>query len=230
MDAGNLGGALRAIGARASRRSRPAGLKCVPQSRWSAPSTCPAPAPPLSRRNPNHEAAHCRMDRRGCLRRAGGRRLAHLCRPGVLRALGLDAADLADRRSHSRDQVRLHDPPRRHRGLQAAPPRSRHPGQGPRQACDRPAGRDDLLSRQHGSDKRAAAQGTLAAPASPGCAPRAAENIPLTKIAPGHYFVMGDCRGDSADSRVWGTLPGSLVVGRVFVIVWRFGHPYFHWF
>ncbi len=57
-----------------------------------------------------------------------------------------------------------------------------------------------------------------------------AENIPLTKIAPGHYFVMGDCRGDSADSRVWGTLPGSLVVGRVFVIVWRFGHPYFHWF
>ncbi|MGO9149819.1 MAG: signal peptidase I [Acidimicrobiales bacterium] len=63
-----------------------------------------------------------------------------------------------------------------------------------------------------------------------GLCTEAAENIPLTKIAPGHYFVMGDCRGDSADSRVWGTLPGSLVVGRVFVIVWRFGHPYFHWF
>ncbi len=57
-----------------------------------------------------------------------------------------------------------------------------------------------------------------------------AENIARTKIPPGDYFVMGDCRGDSADSRVWGTLPGSLVVGRVFVIVWRFGHPYFHWF
>jgi signal peptidase I len=57
-----------------------------------------------------------------------------------------------------------------------------------------------------------------------------AENIRVTKIPPGHYFVMGDCRGDSADSRVWGTLPGSLVVGRVVVIVWRFGHPYFHWF
>ena len=85
-------------------------------------------------------------------------------------------------------------------------------------------------ARQHGADKRTAARGTVAAPLSPGCAPRAAENIPRTKIPPAHYFVMGDCRGDSADSRVWGTLPGSLVVGRVFVIVWRFGHPYFHWF
>jgi signal peptidase I len=63
-----------------------------------------------------------------------------------------------------------------------------------------------------------------------GICAESAENIPRTKIPPGNYFVMGDCRGDSADSRVWGTLPGSLVVGRVFVIVWRFGHPYFHWF
>ncbi len=54
--------------------------------------------------------------------------------------------------------------------------------------------------------------------------------IPPTKIPPAHYFVMGDCRGDSADSRSWGTLPASLIVGKVVVIVWRFGHPYFHWF
>jgi len=54
--------------------------------------------------------------------------------------------------------------------------------------------------------------------------------IPRTKIPPANYFVMGDCRGDSADSRVWGTLPVTLIVGRVVVIVWRFGHPYFHWF
>ena len=57
-----------------------------------------------------------------------------------------------------------------------------------------------------------------------------AENIPTTKIAPGHYFVMGDCRGNSVDSRRWGTVPASYVVGRVVVIMWRFGHPYFHWF
>jgi signal peptidase I len=67
-------------------------------------------------------------------------------------------------------------------------------------------------------------------PALTGSCAENAENIPRTKIPPGQYFVMGDCRGNSADSRTWGTLPGSLIVGRVFVSVWRFGHPYFHWF
>jgi signal peptidase I len=67
-------------------------------------------------------------------------------------------------------------------------------------------------------------------PSLTGSCAESAENIPLTRIAPAHYFVMGDCRGNSADSRYWGTLPGSLVVGKVFMIVWRFGHPYFHWF
>ncbi len=67
-------------------------------------------------------------------------------------------------------------------------------------------------------------------PALEGQCTEAAENITTTKIPPADYFVMGDCRGDSADSRSWGTLAGSLVVGRVVVIVWRFGHPYFHWF
>ena len=64
---------------------------------------------------------------------------------------------------------------------------------------------------------------------TPSCV-ESAENIRATKIAPGHYFVMGDCRGDSVDSRIWGTVPASYVVGRVVVIVWRFGRPYFHWF
>jgi len=58
----------------------------------------------------------------------------------------------------------------------------------------------------------------------------AAENIPTTNIPPDHYFMMGDCRGYSADSRMWGTLPSSYIVGKVVVTVWRFGHPYFHWF
>lgn len=67
-------------------------------------------------------------------------------------------------------------------------------------------------------------------PALRGVCSESAEDIPRTKIPPDHYFVMGDCRGDSADSRSWGTLPGSYIVGKVFVIVWRFGRPYFHWF
>jgi signal peptidase I len=57
-----------------------------------------------------------------------------------------------------------------------------------------------------------------------------AENIATTKISPDHYFMMGDCRGNSLDSRAWGTLPASYVVGKVELIIWRFGHPYFHWF
>jgi signal peptidase I len=58
----------------------------------------------------------------------------------------------------------------------------------------------------------------------------AAENIATTRIAPHHYFMMGDCRGNSLDSRSWGTLSSSYIVGKVEVIIWRFGHPYFHWF
>jgi signal peptidase I len=40
------------------------------------------------------------------------------------------------------------------------------------------------------------------------------------KIAPGEYFVMGDNRTNSKDSRFIGAIPGSLIVGRAFVRVW----------
>jgi len=49
-------------------------------------------------------------------------------------------------------------------------------------------------------------------------------------IPAGHYFVMGDCRGDSEDSRFWGTVPQSYIVGKVFVVIWRHNHPWLHWF
>jgi signal peptidase I len=42
-------------------------------------------------------------------------------------------------------------------------------------------------------------------------------------IPAGDYFVMGDNRGDSADSRVIGPISGSLIVGRAFLIVWPIG-------
>jgi signal peptidase I len=63
-----------------------------------------------------------------------------------------------------------------------------------------------------------------------GICQEASEHIPTTKIAAGHYFVMGDCRGDSDDSRYWGTVPASNIVGKVDVIMWRHGHPWLHWF
>lgn len=50
------------------------------------------------------------------------------------------------------------------------------------------------------------------------------------RIPAGHYFVMGDNRPISDDSRYWGTVPASYIVGKVFVVIWRHNHPWLHWF
>ncbi len=44
--------------------------------------------------------------------------------------------------------------------------------------------------------------------------------LPLQTVSAGQYFVMGDNRGNSKDSRFIGTIPKNLIVGRAFVRVW----------
>jgi signal peptidase I len=40
------------------------------------------------------------------------------------------------------------------------------------------------------------------------------------KIPPGHWFMMGDNRGESDDSRFWGPVPTGWVIGQAFATYW----------
>ncbi len=45
-------------------------------------------------------------------------------------------------------------------------------------------------------------------------------NFGPVKVPPNAYFMMGDNRNDSADSRVWGTVDHDLIVGKAACVYW----------
>src|SRR5580693_396833 len=50
------------------------------------------------------------------------------------------------------------------------------------------------------------------------------------RVPAGEFYMMGDNRAISCDSRYWGPLKGSSMVGKVVLVLWHNGHPDFRSF
>ena len=48
------------------------------------------------------------------------------------------------------------------------------------------------------------------------------KNMGPVEVRPGHFFVLGDHRNQSADSRFWGQVPRDLVKGRALLTWWSY--------
>jgi signal peptidase I len=47
-------------------------------------------------------------------------------------------------------------------------------------------------------------------------------------VPSGEFYLLGDNRADSCDSRYWGPIKGTTIVGRAVLLWWHHGHPVFH--
>ncbi|MEA2482142.1 MAG: signal peptidase [Thermoleophilaceae bacterium] len=108
-----------------------------------------------------------------------------------------------------------------------------HSGAGTKRPCARPVGREDTqnfikrvvavggdtiaIVNGHAVRNGVMAKESFAAPCGPDgdCNFRDAIKVPA-----GYVFMMGDNRGESDDSRYWGPVPVSWVVGQAFASYW----------
>lgn len=49
------------------------------------------------------------------------------------------------------------------------------------------------------------------------------QSYPEVLVGPDQYYVLGDHRGSSNDSRVWGTVPRKFIYGKAVFVYWPFG-------
>jgi signal peptidase I len=126
------------------------------------------------------------------------------------------------------DIVVFHPPDGVDNGVQCGAPRP------PRQACDTPtdqessqnfikrivAGPGDTLSIRNGHPVVNGVEKTDEPYTLP-CGNGATCDLPKPiTIPPGHYFMMGDNRGASDDSRFWGPIPREWIIGKAFLTYW----------
>jgi signal peptidase I len=50
------------------------------------------------------------------------------------------------------------------------------------------------------------------------------------RVPPGEFYVLGDNRAISCDSRYWGPVEGSSIIGKVVLVWWHDDHPEFRTF
>ena len=101
------------------------------------------------------------------------------------------------------------------------------PGAGPRAFVKRVVGLPgDVITVTHGhvirNGRRASEPFAAPCGGGPEC------DLQPIVVAPGHYFLMGDNRGDSDDSRYWGPVARSQIIGRAVATYWppdRIGAP-----
>ena len=48
------------------------------------------------------------------------------------------------------------------------------------------------------------------------------------RVPPGEFYVLGDNRADSCDSRYWGPIRGSSIIGKAILVIWHDNHPDLH--